>query len=60
MEKEIDKTTEELYKATINYIKTNKGTVVVIGGIAIVDEGLGKYKYGLMIRIMGKKPIFKK
>lgn len=52
--KEINK----LYEAVIDYIEKRNGTVAVIGGIVLVDEGDAKYNYGLMVRITGKKPIF--
>ena len=52
-----DKTTSKLYEAVRDYIEARNGTVVVIRGIAIVQEGL-KFKYGLMIRVIGKKPEF--
>jgi hypothetical protein len=48
--------TDKLYEAVAAYIKELGGSAVVIGGTALVEEGNGKYKYGLMIRIVGKKP----
>ena len=54
-----DKNIDRLYQSVIDYVKKNKGSVDVIGGIAIVDEGK-KNKYGVMIRVLGRKPIFKK
>jgi len=48
--------TDRLYKAVINYIEENGGSVVVIGGITIVGEGLD-FNHGLMVNFTGKKPI---
>jgi len=53
-----DKYTDKLYEAVRNYIESRKGSVVVIGGIAIVQESPLKFNYGLMVRITGKKPVF--
>ena len=55
-----DKVIDSLYSAVRDYIENRGGTVVVIGGIALVEEGTAKYNYGLMIRITGKKPNIKK
>jgi hypothetical protein len=52
-----DKLTDNLYEAVRAYIEARNGSVVVIGGVAIVEEGL-KFNYGLMVRITGKKPVF--
>ena len=52
------KTTDKLYEAVRDYIEERDGSVVIIGGIAIIDEGELKFNYGLMVRITGKKPIF--
>ena len=57
MQKTGDKVLDNLYQAVVKYIEKNKGNVVVIGGVALVNEG-EKYKYGLMVRITGKKPKF--
>ncbi len=54
--KDIDK----LYEAVRDYIENREGSVAVVGGVAIVDEGISKYNYGLMIRVTGKKPKIKK
>ena len=54
-----DKYTDKLYQAVVDYVKSRKGTVVVIGGIALVQEDERKYNYGVMVRVTGKKPIFK-
>ena len=53
-----DKSTDALYKAVVGYVKKRKGSVVVIGGIALVQEGPEKFKFGLMVRCVGKKPVF--
>lgn len=50
--------TDKLYNAVADYIKSNGGSVAVIGGIAIVDWGGAKLNYGLVVRITGKKPNF--
>lgn len=52
--------TDRLYKAVLDYVEKNHGTALVIGGIAIVEEGTSKYNYGVMIRCTGKKPAFAK
>ena len=54
-----DKYTDDLYTAVIRYVEKNSGTVVVIGGIALVDEGK-KNEYGVMVSVLGKRPIFEK
>lgn len=51
-----DKTIDNLYQAVINYIQKRNGTAVVIGGIALVDEGDAKFNYGVMVRVTGIKP----
>ena len=55
-----DKIVDALYSAVRDYIESRSGNVVVIGGIAVVDEGTAKYNYGLMVRVTGKKPNIKK
>ena len=47
-----------LYEAVRTYIENRKGKVVVIGGIALVQEGIAKFNYGLIVRVTGKKPVF--
>ena len=54
-----DEIVDKLYEAVRNYIEAKKGTVVVIGGIAIVQESPLKFNYGVMVRITGKKPTIK-
>ena len=54
-----EKIIDKIYKSVIEYIEFYNGKVLVIGGIALVDEGM-RNKYGVMIRILGKKPIFRK
>lgn len=59
MKKEIktgDKYIDNLYKAVVDYIKNRGGSVVVIGGIALVQEDEHKFNYGVMVRVTGKKP----
>lgn len=52
-----DKTTDMLYEATRDYIKKKGGSVIVIGGIAIMKEPSDlKYNYSLVIRVTGKLP----
>ena len=54
-----DKKTDALYEAVRNYIESKGGTVVVIGGIALVQEDpMMKFNYGIMVRVTGRKPIF--
>lgn len=50
-----DKTTNKLYEAVRDYIEKRNGKVIVIGGVAVVEENL-KFNYGLMVRITGLKP----
>lgn len=52
-----DRTTDKLYQAVIDYIEKRDGKALIIGGVAVVDEGR-KFNYGLMVRITGKKPKF--
>lgn len=54
-----DKNVDKLYEAVRNYVESKKGSVLVIGGIAIVQESPLKFNYGVMVRITGKKPIIK-
>ena len=51
-----DKTIDELYRAVMNYIEKRGGSVVVIGEIALVEEGPLKYNYGVMVRVVGQRP----
>ena len=51
-----DKTMDNLYKAVQDYIEKRGGSVLIIGGIALVQESPLKYNYGLMLRVTGKKP----
>jgi hypothetical protein len=54
-----NKATDKLYEAVRSYVEGRGGSVLVIGGVALVDEGIGKYNYGVMVRVTGKKPMFK-
>jgi len=54
-----DKKVDKLYEAVRDYVESKKGSVVVIGGIAIVQESPLKFNYGVMVRITGKKPTIK-
>ena len=47
---------DKLYEAVREYVEKNKGTVIVIGGIAVVRESSLKYNYGIMVRCTGKPP----
>ena len=53
-----NKVVDKLYEAVRDYVESKGGSVVVIGGIQIVQmpDDL-KYNWGLNIRITGKKPI---
>ena len=55
-----DKTIDELYEAVRNYVEKRKGSVVVIGGIQIIQmpDDL-KFNWGLNVRVTGKKPELK-
>jgi hypothetical protein len=48
---------EQLYKATVRYIEKNGGSALVVGGIAIVQEGGDERRYGIIVEVFGKKPI---
>lgn len=50
---------DQLYKATLRYVEEHKGSIVVIGGVCLVDEG-DKHGYGIMVRCVGRKPVFNK
>lgn len=52
-------TYNRLYTAVRDYVEKNGGTILVIGGTALIDEG-EKNKYGIMVRCFGKKPNFPK
>jgi len=54
-----DKVVDNLYEAVREYIEARKGTVVVIGGIALTQESPLEFNYGVMVRITGKKPTIK-
>ena len=63
MKKEIktnDKVLDSLYKAVMKYVEKHGGTALIIGGVAIVQESPLEFNYGVMVRITGKKPVFKK
>ena len=50
---------DTLYEAVRAYIENRGGSVVVIGGVQIVQmpDDL-KFNWGLNIRVTGKKPVF--
>ena len=49
----------KLYKAVQEYIEAEGGSVVVIGGVSVIQEPADKpYKYFLAVRITGKLPTF--
>lgn len=52
-----NKIIDKLYEAVRDYIESKGGSVVVIGGIQIIQmpDDL-KYNWGLNVRITGKKP----
>lgn len=50
--------TDRLYKAVLAYVEAYGGSVVVIGGVAIVRESPREFNYGLMVRCTGKLPVF--
>jgi len=52
-----NKIIDKLYEATRNYIESKGGSVIVIGGMAIMTEpNDSRYNYSLVIRITGNKP----
>ena len=54
-----NKIIDKLYEAVRNYIESKGGSVVVIGGVQIVQmPGDLKFNWGLNVRITGKKPDF--
>ena len=54
-----DKTVDKLYEAVRDYVEARSGSVIVVGGIAIVQESELKFNYGVMIRVTGKLPMNK-
>ena len=48
--------TNRLYTAVRDYVEKNHGSVVVMGGIALVEEGQSPDHFGIMVRCLGKKP----
>ena len=54
-----NKKVDKLYEAVRDYVESKKGSVVVIGGISIVQmpDDL-KFNYRLAVGITGKKPVF--
>lgn len=48
--------TSQLYKSAVRYIESVGGSASLVGGIAIVQDSPLKYKYGVMVRIVGKLP----
>ncbi len=51
--------TDKLLKAVVAYVEAHEGTVVVVGGIALVQEGPREFNYGIMVRCTGRLPVFK-
>jgi len=57
--KGIDRYTDRLYKAVAAYVKNRNGSLVVIGGIQVIEwpgDGVGKFTIG--IKCLGKKPVY--
>lgn len=51
---------ERLYKAILQYVKANGGTVVAIGGVEVQHwPGEPEYNFRLAIRCTGKRPVLK-
>ena len=46
-----------LYSSARDYVEAHKGSCVVVGGVAIVDEGK-PHSYGVMVRFLGRKPVY--
>jgi hypothetical protein len=56
----LDKATADLYRAVQNYVKAHDGSVIVIGGIDLVQmPGDGEMKYRVAVRCLGKRPVFR-
>ena len=46
-----------LYKAVQRYVKANKGVILVIGGVQVIEwPGDGPWSYTVGIKCLGKKP----
>ena len=49
----------QLYRAVARYVKSKGGQVVVAGGVQIMQEpGDGDFRYGVVVRVTGRKPTF--
>ena len=56
-QKQIDKATDNLYKAVANYVKLQGGNILVIGGVQVIDfPGSLKYNWTLGIPCTGTPP----
>ena len=56
-----DRITDNLYNAVRDYVEAKGGSVIVIGGIQIIQMPNDlKFNWGLNVRITGKKPILLK
>lgn len=51
-------TVSRLYNSVIEYVEELGGSCIVIGGIAIVQEDPNENRFGIMVRVLGKKPTF--
>ena len=55
-----NKIIDKLYEAVRDYIEEREGKVVMIGGVAVMSDSVGpKFNYSLLVRITGKRPVFK-
>lgn len=50
--------TDALYAAVRTYIEKNNGSVSVVCGVSLVQEVQQVWDYGIMVRVIGQKPIF--
>lgn len=49
-----------LYKAVENYVRKHNGTIMVIGGIQIVQwPNDGEFRYSVSVPCTGNRPVFK-
>ena len=57
-EKQIEKATDNLYKAVAEYVKVRGGEVAVAGGVKIIRSVIGlKYNWTLGVDCTGVPPI---
>jgi len=49
----------QLYRAVRRYVETHGGSIVVIGGIQVLEfPGTGKLKFSISVQCLGRKPSY--